>query len=95
MLTASDGTEALGLYAQNREEVAGVITDMMMPFMEGPATIRALRKMNPQVKIIAASGLGGQDKAAEATATGVQLFLPKPYTAEKLLKALAQLLHGA
>jgi two-component system cell cycle sensor histidine kinase/response regulator CckA len=94
VLTAADGTEALGLYAQHREEVAGVITDMMMPFMDGPATIRALQKMNPQVKIIAASGLAGQDKAAEATAAGVQQFLPKPYTAEKLLKALAQLLRG-
>jgi two-component system cell cycle sensor histidine kinase/response regulator CckA len=94
VLTASDGTEAVGLYAQHREEVAGVITDMMMPFMDGPATIRALQKMNPQVRIIAASGLGGQDKAAEATAAGVQQFLPKPYTAEKLLKALAQLLRG-
>src|SRR5919112_105551 len=94
VVTASDGTEAVGLYAQHRDEVAGVITDMMMPFMDGPSTIRALQKMNPQVRIIAASGLGGQDKAAEATAAGVQLFLPKPYTAEKLLKALAQLLRG-
>jgi CheY-like chemotaxis protein len=84
----------LGLYAQHREEVAGVITDMMMPFMDGPATIRALQKMNPQVKIIAASGLSGQDKAAEANSAGVQQFLPKPYTAEKLLKALAHLLRG-
>ena len=95
VITAADGTEALGLYAQHREEVAGVLTDMMMPFMDGPATIRALQKMNPQVRIIAASGLAGQDKAAEATAAGVQQFLPKPYTAEKLLKALAQLLRGA
>jgi PAS domain S-box-containing protein len=95
VITASDGTEAVGLYAQHREEVAGVLTDMMMPFMDGPATIRALQKMNPQVRIIAASGLGGQDKAAEATAAGVQQFLPKPYTAEKLLKALALLLRGA
>jgi PAS domain S-box-containing protein len=93
VLTAADGTEALGLYAQHREEVAGVLTDMMMPFMDGPATIRALQKMNPQVRIIAASGLAGQDKAAEASAAGVQMFLPKPYTAEKLLKALAQLLR--
>jgi PAS domain S-box-containing protein len=94
VVTAADGTEALGLYAQHREEVAGVITDMMMPFMDGPATIRALQKMNPQVKIIAASGLSGQDKAAEANSAGVQQFLPKPYTAEKLLKALAHLLRG-
>jgi two-component system cell cycle sensor histidine kinase/response regulator CckA len=94
VLTASDGTEAVALYAQNRAEVAAVITDMMMPFMDGPATIRALQKMNPKVRIIAASGLGASDKAAEAASVGVHTFLPKPYTAEKLLKALAALLRN-
>ncbi|HEV2799759.1 MAG TPA: ATP-binding protein, partial [Pyrinomonadaceae bacterium] len=93
VVTASDGTEAVALYAQHRDEIAAVITDMMMPFMDGPATIRALRKMNPQVKIIAASGLGGSDKAAEAAGVGVHIFLPKPYTAETLLKTLAELLR--
>jgi len=93
VLTASDGTEAVALYAQHRDEIAAVITDMMMPFMDGPAAIRALRKMNPQVKIIAASGLGANDKAAEAASVGVHIFLPKPYTAEKLLKTLAELLR--
>ena len=92
VIVASDGTEGVALYAQHREEVAAVITDMMMPFMDGPATIRALRKMNPQVKIIAASGLGASDKAAEAASVGVHTFLPKPYTAETLLKTLAELL---
>jgi CheY-like chemotaxis protein len=95
VLTASDGTEAVALYAQHREEVALVLTDMMMPFMDGPATIRALQKLNPQVQIIAASGLAAHDKAAEATALGVRLFLPKPYTAEKLLNALAEILHNS
>jgi two-component system, cell cycle sensor histidine kinase and response regulator CckA len=94
VLTASDGTEAVALYAQNRDEIAAVITDMMMPFMDGPAAIRALRKMNPQVKIIAASGLGASDKAAEAASVGVHTFLPKPFTAEKLLKTLAGLLSS-
>ncbi|MDT7543126.1 MAG: hypothetical protein QOE33_3030 [Acidobacteriota bacterium] len=92
VVVAADGTEAVALYAQQRDEIKLVITDMMMPFMDGPATIRALQRLNPRVKIIAASGLGAQDKAAEATALGVRLFLPKPYTAEKLLKALAQVL---
>ena len=95
VLTAGDGTEAVALYAQNREEVAVVLTDMMMPFMDGPATIRALQKMNPQVRVVAASGLGGSEKAAEATALGVRMFLPKPYTAEKLLNALAEVLRAA
>src|SRR5947209_396527 len=95
VLTAGDGTEAVALYAQNRDEVAVVLTDMMMPFMDGPATIRALQKMNPRVRIVAASGLGGSEKAAEATALGVRMFLPKPYTAEKLLNALAEVLRAA
>ena len=94
VLTAADGTEAVALYAQNREEVACVITDMMMPFMDGPATIRALQKMNPRVRVIAASGLGAGDKATEAAAAGADVFLSKPFTAEKLLKTLAELLHN-
>jgi two-component system, cell cycle sensor histidine kinase and response regulator CckA len=94
VITAADGTEAVALYAQKGAGVAAVITDMMMPFMDGVATIRALQKMNPHVRIIAASGLPGTDKAAELSASGVRLFLAKPYTAERLLKALAEVLRG-
>jgi DNA-binding NtrC family response regulator len=64
-----------------------------MPFMDGPATIRALQKMNPEVRIIAASGLTAGHKAGEASLEGVKIFLGKPYTAEKLLKALAEVLR--
>jgi CheY-like chemotaxis protein len=90
VLTASDGTEALALYADNKNEIAVVLTDMMMPFMDGTATIRALQKMDPAVKIIAASGLTAGK--ADASLDGVKLFLSKPYTAEKLLRALASIL---
>jgi two-component system, cell cycle sensor histidine kinase and response regulator CckA len=93
VLVANDGTEAVALYAENKEKIKIVLTDMMMPFMDGPATIRALQRLNPQVKIIAASGLAANDKAAEALGLGVQIFLPKPYTAEKLLTAISSLLH--
>ncbi|HET6671515.1 MAG TPA: PAS domain S-box protein [Pyrinomonadaceae bacterium] len=92
VLTANDGTEAIALYADRKNEVSVVLTDMMMPFMDGPATIRALQKMNRAVKIIAASGLTAGHKAGEASLEGVQMFLGKPYTAEKLLVALAKTL---
>jgi two-component system, cell cycle sensor histidine kinase and response regulator CckA len=92
VLTAGDGTEAIALYAANKDEVKVVLTDMMMPFMDGPATIRALQKLNPGIKIIAASGLAANEKAAEAASAGVKTFLPKPYTAERLLTALATIL---
>src|SRR5215203_906717 len=92
VLTASDGTEALAFYADKKNEIAAVLTDMVMPFMDGPATIRALQRMDPKVRIIAASGLGAGQRAGEGVLEGVSVFLNKPYTAEKLLKALAQVL---
>ena len=95
VLTASDGTEAVGLYAQRRNDIAVVLTDMLMPFMDGAATIRALRKMNPTVRIIAASGLTAGPRSTTPSLEGVKIFLNKPYTAEKLLKALAEALKSA
>jgi two-component system, cell cycle sensor histidine kinase and response regulator CckA len=92
VLVASDGTEGIALYAQHKDEIRVVLTDMMMPFLDGPALIRALQKMNPNVKIIAASGLAQNEKAAEAASVGVKVFLPKPYTAERLLTSLAAIL---
>ncbi|HEX6650636.1 MAG TPA: PAS domain S-box protein [Pyrinomonadaceae bacterium] len=94
VLTASDGTEALAVYADKKNEIAAVLTDMVMPFMDGPATIRALQRMNPQVRIIAASGLGAGQRAGEGSLEGVSVFLNKPYTAEKLLTTLAQVLKN-
>jgi two-component system cell cycle sensor histidine kinase/response regulator CckA len=91
-MTAADGTEAVAIFAQHRDEIKAVLTDMMMPYMDGLATIRALRKMSPQVRVIASSGLSENGKAAEAMGAGVKIFLSKPYTAEKLLKALADVL---
>ena len=87
-LTASDGTEALAIFAQNAQEIAIVLTDMAMPFMDCAAMIRALRRLNPNLPIIAASGL----PPAEINSLNVNAFLSKPFTAEKLLTTLAEVL---
>jgi CheY-like chemotaxis protein len=92
VLTATDGAEAVAIYAANKKEIAVVLTDMTMPIMDGPATIRALFRLNPRVKIIAASGLtanGGVDKTSEM---GVSEFLAKPYTADTLLNTLKRII---
>ncbi len=91
VLKASDGAEAVATYAKHEQEVAVVLTDMMMPVLDGSALIHALKRMKPNVKIIAASGLNteGNAKLAEA---GVNHFLTKPYTAGTLLKTLQEIL---
>jgi PAS domain S-box-containing protein len=92
VLTADDGTEAIALFAQHREEIRVVLTDVMMPYMDGPATIRAIRTLSPEVKIIVSSGLKANSKATEAANEGANSFLSKPYTADKLLNAVAEVL---
>lgn len=87
-ITASNGIEAVAIYAEHRDRICVVLTDMMMPSMDGPTTIRTLQKINPDVKIIAVSGLSSSDKLSQAAGTGVKTFLSKPYTTQELLEAI-------
>ncbi len=83
-----DGADAVAIYAKHQNEIAVVLTDMMMPVMDGAAAIRALLRINPLIKIIAASGLNANGNAIKASDLRVQNFLTKPYTAAILLKTL-------
>ena len=92
VLTAADGAEAVAVYAEHKNEIAVVLTDMMMPIMDGAAVIRALRRINPNVKMIAASGLTANGSVANVSEAGIKHFLAKPYTAGTLLKVLREIL---
>jgi CheY-like chemotaxis protein len=92
VITANNGAEAAALYAQNIEETRVVLMDMAMPNMDGLASIRVLRKINPKVKIIAASGLTEREKLTKVEDINANAFLPKPYTAERLLKTIHEVI---
>ncbi len=89
-LVASDGTEALVIYTQ-QEKIDLVITDMAMPYMDGAATIRALRKINPNQKIIFTSGLTSPQEAKDKE-LAVSAYLAKPFTSENLLAVISKVL---
>ena len=91
-VASADGAEAVSLFAHRGPEIALVLTDMMMPVMDGPATIQVLLRMSPSVRIIAASGLNLNEYVARAAGAGIRHFLPKPYTAEALLGAIHEVL---
>lgn len=93
VITASDGTEALAIYAKSSENISVLVIDMMMPYLDGVSTIRALQKLNPEIKIIASSGLSSDSKTTEAFSVGAKAFLSKPYTTEKLLETLHNVIH--
>lgn len=90
VLTATNGIEAISLYAQRQDEISGVLMDMMMPSMDGLTAIRILKQMKPQIKIIGVSGITVNSQIAEAISAGVNIFLRKPYTLGELLHSLNQ-----
>jgi PAS domain S-box-containing protein len=93
VLIASDGREAIEQYAQHDGDIDLVILDMMMPSMDGQTTIRALKKIDPGVKIIAVSGLvSNKEIALEA---GAKAFLQKPYTNQELVDLIDELIKNA
>lgn len=94
VLTATDGVEAVTLYRQHKGDVQIVVTDLMMPIMDGPALIRALRQLDPKAKVIAVSGLGSQARLAEVSDLNVQAYLTKPYSTELLMSTLRHTLKG-
>jgi two-component system cell cycle sensor histidine kinase/response regulator CckA len=92
VVTAADGAEALELFRLHAGEVRAVLTDMMMPVMDGPATIRAIRQLDGAVPFIAASGLSDPFRASGDATGEVAATLPKPFTAEMLLKVVRKVL---
>ena len=91
VITASNGLEALEQYRAHADEIAAVITDLMMPEMDGITAIRKLKEARPGLPIIAASGLTGT-KARESVEAGARTCLSKPFTAERLVGTLREAL---
>jgi two-component system cell cycle sensor histidine kinase/response regulator CckA len=92
VIAAKDGAQAVAEYAQNTDKIKVILMDMMMPVMDGQTSIRAIRKINPEVKIIAVSGLIEKDKLEKAKALA-NAFLLKPYTAERLLRTIHEVIN--
>jgi two-component system, cell cycle sensor histidine kinase and response regulator CckA len=89
VITASDGIEAIACYAKHN--ISAVLLDMMMPLLDSATIIRTLLKLNPQVNIIAMSGLATNEAVTKTLNEGVKAFLAKPFTAAELLNLLSEL----
>lgn len=92
VLVAEDGTEAVAAFMQHRDAIKVLLTDVMMPFMDGPTLVRTLRRINPDLKVIVSTGRADNAHAADLEALRVQACVAKPYTKEKLLSTLEELL---
>jgi hypothetical protein len=91
-LTAENGLAAIAILKEGRAKIDAVLLDMMMPGLDGPAVMRALQEIAPQVRVIACSGLRSADRLSLVFATGAKAFLQKPYSEEQLLEKLREVL---
>jgi CheY-like chemotaxis protein len=85
VVTASSGPEAIACFADQRDKIKLVISDVGMPFMDGIATTIALRKITPEIPIIVTSGLDREKDEDTNHRIRAAAFLQKPFTAETLL----------
>ena len=88
VLAATEGAEALALLAQHRAEIKAVLTDMMMPGVDGPALVQALRRNDPRLPVLGMSGLGEPAGAKGLEGLDMPEMLAKPFTVGALLGAV-------
>jgi two-component system, cell cycle sensor histidine kinase and response regulator CckA len=91
VLTAQNGIEALALYTQHKNRIRLVLMDIMMPSMDGKTTIATLQIINPQVPIIAMSGLATAETLVQTSGLTIQGFLAKPFSTDQLLNKLQKI----
>lgn len=88
MLSANNGIDAIALYARHQQKISLAIVDLLMPNLDGKTVIQTLKKINPEIKIIATSGLISQQAVLTEIEDKITAFINKPYSNEDLLRTI-------
>lgn len=89
---ASNGAEAMRLFLADPEQFDVLVTDLMMPVMDGVQLIQRVRELRPEMPVIASSGFHDESRRQSIDAERVSAFLPKPYTTQSMLTMLRSVL---
>jgi two-component system, cell cycle sensor histidine kinase and response regulator CckA len=92
VLTAANGEEALRVYDRQKEHISLVILDLMMPTMGGKDCLKELLRINPQAKVLIASGYSADASTREILALGAKGFVAKPFKFKGLLQQVRKAL---
>jgi PAS domain S-box-containing protein len=92
VLTATNGREALDVFEKQRTRIDLVILDLIMPEMGGRQCLDALLKLDPNVKVLIASGYSDTGQTGDMTETAAKGFVSKPYQMKQMLEAVRKAL---
>lgn len=92
-MVASSGEKALEIYAAHRSEISLVILDLIMPGMGGKRCLEELLRIDPDVRILVASGYSADGLTGDEGAGKARGFISKPYDAKDILKAVRKVLE--
>jgi PAS domain S-box-containing protein len=92
IIAARSGGEALALYRDNPDGIDLVVLDLVMPGMGGSETFDLLRQVNPEVKVLLASGFSIDSQATGLMDRGCNGFIQKPYNLEGLSRKIDEIL---
>ena len=90
VLEAGNGVEAIEVLERSDGKIDLVVSDVVMPEMDGPTLLRELRKRDPELKIIFVSGYAEDAFQKHLPADGQFAFLPKPFTLKQLVNAVKE-----
>ena len=91
-LSAADGREAIDTFSRHMHDISFVILDLTMPHMDGVATLRELRLLQPDVKVIISSGHSTETTAEKFSADKPDGFIQKPFQMQELQKNISKIL---
>ena len=92
VMTAGDGVEAVEVYMLHRREVSLVVADIGLPRLSGNEVFHKLKRINPQVKVVLASGFIQPGFTADILKSGVREVIRKPYQPDELLRCIRRVL---
>ncbi len=95
VLTAADGVEALRLYRRWSQVIDLVILDLLMPGLSGPETLRELRRVRPDVRVLISSGYYANKEGHAPECDGAVGRVSKPYHPQELARAVRLALDQA
>ncbi len=92
-IVASDGMSGVELYRKRAGEIDVVVTDMIMPGMQGPEVVAAVRAINPDASIVVMSGMLDAEKGVAPVETlGSVVVMQKPMSGEEMLRSVRKAL---